>query len=154
MEYGTQAELLRAVESFTSMGWEVLPADNPERASVGFVAFRVTPPTVAGGKVQEVVEHLDWFPLGHVETVTYMARRDEDLQAWSATFRQIATEGIEVFKADDPKARLLGLVAYRDGKAHVFRVALTLMKGNMSSIGLTPYYERWQKASQLRSRYF
>lgn len=133
MRTSTHAELEGARAELEAMrkegGWTFLPADEPERGSLGVTAFRPGPD---GTEEQTRVE---WLPFGELTPEMHVAK---DAREFEAMLDQLRKEGMmptmrharapAVFACDDPVKRMVGFVAYSGGKAVVVRAPMTVTK--------------------------
>lgn len=133
MRTSTHLELEGARAELEAMrkegGWTFLPGDEPERGSLGVIAFRDGPD---GSEEQARVE---WLPFGELTTEVRVARDARELAAMLDQLRKEGTgprtghvRAPAVFPCDDPVKRMVGFVAYSGGKATVVRAPLTVTK--------------------------
>lgn len=130
----TQENVLREARELASQGWTLLACDEPEKATLGFVAFRYVDKTTRepvprgepwppGREIDEETRNLQW-PLFDRPLVP------DDATVGAPELAAFLSEG-EVLLCDNPKNRLVGFVRYEpeQGRAVVRRMRLTDLKG-------------------------
>jgi len=136
IEASSKEEALEKARELASQGWRVLPADDPCRAVLGYVAFRLVhegqpvpfeAPHPEGCEEEEVI--IEW-PLYGKPLVP------EDQLVEPSELVDFVGDGTSVFLCDDPRQRLLGFVRYEpdSGKAVIRRTRLTQFKRDTPSI--------------------
>ncbi len=122
-------------------GWNITPYDEPERGVLGYILFREKTAdeygrilAAAPGTPPEQPEEYRWFAWP-------MFRRPLEADDRRVSFQELLTfmeeERETILGCDDPKARLIGFVSYRnasEGKSIVRRVALTDVKASSDEL--------------------
>ena len=118
-------------------GWTCLPADEPETAVFGMIAFRHVDangkPVQEGhvhpeGGMEEAI-HYEWFPYGKplVPSIT----TTDNPADFCKLLRELQAKHL-IFPCDDAKARHLGFVGYDGVTAKIVRIPLTQIKEEMA----------------------